>query len=74
MRPAVALLLMISLLGCTGLGPAPQLAATGARLTLEQAPAGSYLNPLPVTLPDGTYAESCPDPSIIRGQTAGDTH
>jgi arabinan endo-1,5-alpha-L-arabinosidase len=28
-----------------------------------------YVNPLPVALPDGSYAESCPDPSIIHGQS-----
>ncbi len=76
MRLALAMVLVFALVGCGGLGPAGSAAmsATGAHLTVQQAPAGTYVNPLPVELPDGTYAESCPDPSIIHSRTAGDNH
>jgi arabinan endo-1,5-alpha-L-arabinosidase len=33
----------------------------------------TYLNPLPLRVSDGALVESCADPSVIRGQTAGDT-
>jgi arabinan endo-1,5-alpha-L-arabinosidase len=33
---------------------------------------GRYTNPLPIALPDGSFMESCPDPSVIRSQTPGD--
>src|SRR5205807_10054238 len=35
--------------------------------------AKNYTNPLQIALPDGSSMESCPDPSIIHGQTAGDS-
>jgi arabinan endo-1,5-alpha-L-arabinosidase len=34
----------------------------------------AYRNPLVLQLPDGTQAESCPDPAIIRSQTPGDPY
>jgi arabinan endo-1,5-alpha-L-arabinosidase len=34
----------------------------------------TYTNPLPVQIPGDGLVESCADPSIIRGQTAGDTN
>ena len=36
------------------------------------AAAQRYANPLPIQLPDGSNMVSCPDPSIIRSQVAGD--
>ncbi len=76
MRCVVALILAGSLLGCGGLSPGAgaRLSATGEHIGETQVPPGQYLNPLPIILPDGAYAESCPDPSIIRGQTAGDSN
>jgi arabinan endo-1,5-alpha-L-arabinosidase len=75
MRLAVVVFLTLSLLSCGGIGPASGagLSATGAHITVAQAPVGSYVNPVPIALPDGTYAESCPDPSLIHGQ-AGDKY
>ena len=35
---------------------------------------GTYTNPLPVQIPNDGLVESCADPSIIRGQTPGDTY
>ncbi|HSK67428.1 MAG TPA: family 43 glycosylhydrolase [Anaerolineales bacterium] len=34
----------------------------------------SYTNPLPVQIPGDGLVESCADPSILRGQTPGDTN
>lgn len=42
--------------------------------SLAQERAGSYQNPLRIATPDGTPLESCPDPSIIRGQQPGDNN
>jgi len=56
------------------------LAACGGGLVeqaatqLEPVPAGQFQNPLRISVPDGSYAESCPDPSVIRGQSAGDEY
>lgn len=36
--------------------------------------AGTYSNPLQIAVGDGTVMESCPDPSIIRGQQPGDSN
>ncbi|HYG97649.1 MAG TPA: family 43 glycosylhydrolase [Terriglobales bacterium] len=36
--------------------------------------ATQYTNPLRITVPSGGTVESCPDPSIIRGQSQGDDH
>ena len=38
------------------------------------AASGSYANPLRITLPDSSLAESCPDPSVIHGQAPGDNY
>jgi arabinan endo-1,5-alpha-L-arabinosidase len=37
-------------------------------------PAPSYRNPLALTLPSGGQAESCADPFVLHGQSAGDRH
>jgi arabinan endo-1,5-alpha-L-arabinosidase len=34
----------------------------------------TYTNPLSIQIPNDGLVESCADPTIIRGQTAGDTH
>jgi len=34
---------------------------------------GTYRNPLPIQIPSGGQVESCADPTIIRGQTLGDS-
>jgi len=45
---------------------------TSIHSSLAQERAGSYQNPLRIATPDGVQLESCPDPSIIRGQQPGD--
>jgi arabinan endo-1,5-alpha-L-arabinosidase len=35
---------------------------------------GGYQNPLPIAIPGGGAVTSCADPSIIRGQTPGDSY
>lgn len=47
--------------------------------TLEPATSNAannkkYTNPLPVQIPNDGLVESCADPSLIRGQTAGDNY
>jgi arabinan endo-1,5-alpha-L-arabinosidase len=56
----------------------PALAAEGS---LQSAPGvtsaakgGTYTNPLPIQVPGDGLVESCADPTIIRGQTTGDTN
>ncbi len=39
-----------------------------------QSAANKYTNPLPVQIPGDGLVESCADPDIIRGQTAGDNY
>jgi arabinan endo-1,5-alpha-L-arabinosidase len=39
----------------------------------QQANPGTYTNPLQARIPSGGLVENCPDPSIIHGQTPGDT-
>ena len=53
--------------------PVVSTASTPAPLGPPPA-AGTYSNPLQIALPDGTAMESCPDPSIIRGQQPGDSN
>jgi arabinan endo-1,5-alpha-L-arabinosidase len=64
----LAFVLMIVLAGC-GIGPANSFVASTVL-----AATGEYANPLRITLPDGSLAESCPDPSVIHGQTSGDDY
>jgi arabinan endo-1,5-alpha-L-arabinosidase len=64
---AITVILAAALLGCS-FGGSP------IHSTLAQEQTGSYLNPLRITVPDGSLAESCPDPSIIHGQQPGDNH
>jgi arabinan endo-1,5-alpha-L-arabinosidase len=71
------------LLGCGGGGSSVKSATTlltaAPDLASIPTPAGpvtsakNYTNPLQIALPDGSSMESCPDPSIIHGQTAGDS-
>lgn len=42
--------------------------------TLVQAAQGTYHNPLDIQIPSDGKVESCADPSLIRGQTSGDTY
>ncbi len=66
MRVGIAVCLALMLVAC-GSGVARQAVSSA-----EPFPAGQYQNPLRITVPDGSLAESCPDPSIIRGQSPGD--
>src|SRR5688572_30106193 len=43
------------------------------RVNAQTSP-GKYTNPLPIQIPGDGLVESCADPTIIQGQTAGDTH
>jgi arabinan endo-1,5-alpha-L-arabinosidase len=57
----------------------PALAASSAVQTSWStagiaAKTTTYTNPLPIQIPGDGLVESCADPSIIRGQTAGDTN
>jgi len=63
----VFILLGLSLVtvGCGG--GAPSL-----KSSLAEERVGYYTNPLPIATANGATAESCPDPSIIRGQKPGD--
>ncbi len=79
MRPAVIAVVVCLIIGLTacggGVSNAPVVTAALAPVAIEGAQrAGAYQNPLPIQLADGTTAESCPDPSIIRGQTPGDDY
>lgn len=42
--------------------------------TSLQAATGTYQNPLQIQIPNDGQVESCADPSVIRGQTPGDTN
>jgi len=67
MRIAVlSLLASLALIACGTGGPS-------VHPSLVQERVGSYANPMRIAVPNGNTAESCPDPSIIRGQNAGDT-
>ncbi|HEU5402898.1 MAG TPA: family 43 glycosylhydrolase, partial [Terriglobales bacterium] len=64
---AIALLSLTVFLTSCGTGVPP----IHSSLAQERA-AGTYQNPLRVATSDGSPLESCPDPSIIRGQQPGD--
>lgn len=68
MRLSVCFCLLLMLAACGG-GFVEQAATQ-----LEPVPAGQFQNPLRISVPDGSYAESCPDPSVIRGQSPGDEY
>src|ERR1044072_1544593 len=61
------LLLLIVLLALPGLAIASPPAAAPAST-------GTYRNPLEVQIPGDGSVESCADPTVIRGQTAGDPY
>ncbi|MDY7231017.1 family 43 glycosylhydrolase [Hyalangium rubrum] len=50
--------------------PGPPVPEPEPELTLV---AKSYTNPLQISIPSGGQVENCPDPTVIRGQTEGDT-
>ena len=56
----------------------PALAADYGLQTIERTTGATkkstYTNPLPVKVPNDGMVESCADPSILRGQTAGDNN
>lgn len=43
-----------------------------AASAIESLPAGHYKNPLPLLRPDGRSAQSCADPTVLRGQRSRD--
>jgi arabinan endo-1,5-alpha-L-arabinosidase len=50
------------------------LAAIGPNVgSVAVAATGTYANPLPIAIPGDDRVESCADPTLIQGQTAGDT-
>lgn len=65
---AIATLLLAAVLTGCGSG------RTTIHSSLAQERAGSYQNPLRIETPNGVQLESCPDPSIIHGQQAGDNN
>ncbi len=54
-------------------GPAPAVGSSDSPPAAATT-AATYRNPLPLTLPNGHQAESCADPSVIKGQQAGDKY
>ena len=60
----IASMLTLVLLGA----PAPP-----AQVHANGVATGTYTNPLTIQIPGGGVVESCADPSIIHGQTPGDT-
>jgi arabinan endo-1,5-alpha-L-arabinosidase len=86
LRVLIAIVLICCAIGCGG-GSTSQSVRAALPIVDPAAPslipatptsgppvsAQSYTNPLPIALADGTNIESCPDPSIIHGQSPGDT-
>lgn len=66
---AIALLLLTAILISCGTG-GPTIHSS----LVEERAAGTYQNPLRIMTPEGSSLESCPDPSIIRGQQPGDNY
>ena len=58
----------------SGSGQSASPASTESRQAHPAKKAGSYTNPLSLKLPSGADAPSCADPTVIHGQTRGDTH
>ena len=61
------------LAGLTACGGAPQTFDSSKQFEEPPAQIGAYHNPLSIAIPGGGAVTSCADPSIIRGQTTGDT-
>ena len=59
------------LVAAIALAVAGLTAPVAPQVEAQAAPA-SYRNPLEVRIPEGGFVESCADPTLIRGQTAGD--
>ncbi len=74
MRTLPAFLLLLSLVACGG-GVSSSFTDLNARQTVlaQPFPAGKDQIPVRITVPDGSQMERCPDPSIIRSQSSGDT-
>ena len=70
-RPALFILVCLTLL-LTAAAPAPAPVRQGSLPPPEPAPV--YTNPLSISIPGDGWVESCADPSIIYGQTPGDTN
>ena len=49
------------------------LAAPAGAPSAAEAASANYRNPVNVSIPGGGSVESCADPTLIQGQTAGDT-
>lgn len=62
-------LLLVSLLAAAVLPTSGPAAAAG-----RSRPTGTYTNPLEPRIPGDGVVESCADPTVFRGQTAGDRH
>ncbi len=65
---AIPLILLAAALVSCGTG------GSAVHFSLAQERNGTYTNPMRITVPDGSLAESCPDPSIIHGQQPGDDY
>lgn len=67
MRVIPVLFLALLLAGCGGgVSTSPAMPLLAASIATE------YVNPVKITVPSGGTVESCPDPSVIHGQKAGD--
>jgi arabinan endo-1,5-alpha-L-arabinosidase len=87
MSRVAVLLLACCMAGCGegSLGPSattqllPAAAPTSTPPAVAGTPtaqalcAGCYVNPIQIAIPGGGTMPSCPDPSILRGQTPGDS-
>ena len=69
MRLALALSVCLTLAACGGGGFVTEARAGDTAAAPASQP---YANPLPLRTVEGGTVESCPDPSIIRGQKPGD--
>jgi arabinan endo-1,5-alpha-L-arabinosidase len=68
----IKLIKLMGILAIIVLASSPTLAA--GTLVADNAAKATYTNPLPIQIPNDGMVESCADPTIIRGQTAGDTN
>jgi arabinan endo-1,5-alpha-L-arabinosidase len=71
----IQLIKLMGILAIVLLASNPAFAA-GSTKTLTGATTirTTYTNPLPVEIPNDGLVESCADPTIIKGQTAGDSY
>src|SRR5688500_5989632 len=70
----MGIMIIASLMSSPALAASPHLQDTRIQNTDAQAATATYTNPLPIQIPNDGMVETCADPSIIRGQTQGDSY